>query len=74
MENEEEDLLFTTMDGYTDKLSSPLSQFSPSSTAAAIVHGTTPLPINSLNKEGDRRVKMAESYNLLLSMLPNHKT
>ncbi|KAE8660131.1 RING finger and CHY zinc finger domain-containing protein 1 isoform 1 [Hibiscus syriacus] len=67
------------MEGYTDKVISPLSHFSPlkqeedqlpSSTAAAIVGGAKD-STQSLKKERDRRFKMAESYDILLSMVPN---
>ncbi|GMI80067.1 hypothetical protein HRI_001676000 [Hibiscus trionum] len=76
MENQQEDteineLFFSIMEGYSDKVFSPLSQFQdllPSSTAAA--KDLT----QSLKKEGMeryRRFKMAENYDLLLSMVPN---
>ncbi|KAK8671092.1 hypothetical protein V6N13_037700 [Hibiscus sabdariffa] len=81
------DLFFSIMEGYTDNVISPLSHFSPlkqeeeeeeeeelpSSSAAAIVGGAKDLA-QSMKKEGlerYRRFKMAESYDLLLSMVPN---
>ncbi|XWS14022.1 hypothetical protein CRYUN_Cryun36dG0088300 [Craigia yunnanensis] len=83
-ESEINELLFSVMEGYSDKVIAPLSKFSPlMEEAAAIVEAkgsSSRKPgrlkeaqevTESLRKERDRREKMAESYDLLLSMVPN---
>ncbi|XVE82067.1 hypothetical protein DITRI_Ditri15bG0117000 [Diplodiscus trichospermus] len=85
-ESEINELLFSIMEGYSDKVVAPLSQFSTPlmEEAAAVVEAkgcSSRKPggrlkeaeevTESLKKERDRRGKMAESYDLLLSMVPN---
>ncbi|KAK6265452.1 hypothetical protein QUC31_016289 [Theobroma cacao] len=83
-ESEINELLCSIMEGYNDKLITPLSQFSPSRQAAAAIveeKGSSSRErgrakeakevTESLKKERDRREKMAENYDLLQSMVPN---
>ena len=83
-EGEINELLFSVMEGYSDKVIAPLSQFSPlmEEVAATVeakgsssrkpdrLKGAQEVT-ESLRKERDRREKIAESYDFLLSMVPN---
>ncbi|XP_022760498.1 transcription factor bHLH13-like [Durio zibethinus] len=84
-EREINELLYSIMDGYSDKVIAPLSQFSAlMKEAAGVVEAKgssskkrcRPKEANeevteSLKKEREKRDKMAENYDLLLSMVPN---
>ncbi|XVF62657.1 hypothetical protein PTKIN_Ptkin09bG0025900 [Pterospermum kingtungense] len=81
-EREINELMFSIMEGYSDKVIAPLSQFNPplmmdATAVEAKGSSSRKRPVaqvtdQSLKKErGRRRNKMAESYDFLLSMVPN---
>lgn len=79
-ESEVNELLFSIMEGYSDKVIAPLSHFSPlMEEASAVVEAKDSSSrkrpaaelVTKMNKERYMKGKMAESFDLLHSMVPN---